>query len=104
MFYSWAQRHQPTRWRLRQRQAAAGLHPPENRGAGPLRRAALRHIPHPAGVQRMRVQDPGEVIAGYDSILHVWLIKVVITGTTRRAPSSRGPSAAPSPGWPRRRW
>lgn len=54
--------HQPTRRGVRERPAPAGLDPAEDRGIGPQRGPALRHLAHPPSVQRLRVQDPGSVL------------------------------------------
>ncbi|GIY21094.1 hypothetical protein CDAR_42371 [Caerostris darwini] len=56
------QRHQPAGRRVRERSSPARLHASEDRGAGPQRRPALRHLPHPPGLERLRVQDPGQVL------------------------------------------
>ncbi len=52
---------QPAWRRFRVRSAPAGCDQTEDRGTCPLRRQALRHLQDPAGLQRMRLQDPRKV-------------------------------------------
>lgn len=61
LFGGRSQWYQPA-WRgVRQRSPVAGLDATENRRAGALGSQAVRHIPHTAGLQRMRVQNSRQV-------------------------------------------
>ena len=55
------QRGEPAGRGVRERAAAARLHTTEDRGAGALRRQALRHLQDPPGLQRLRLQDTRQV-------------------------------------------
>lgn len=52
---------QPARRGLHQRQTSPEPHPTQNRGDGPSRHPAVRHLSPAAGVPRLRVQNPLQV-------------------------------------------
>lgn len=56
-----AQRGEPAGGCLRRRPATSGLDTAEDRRAGALGRATLRHLQDIAGQQRLRLQDPRQV-------------------------------------------
>ena len=118
------QRGEPAGRGVRERAAAARLHAPEDRGAGALRRQALRHLQDPPGLQRLRLQDTRQVrrpvisrartdqtgkIEVRESIIPRVDLSIpvlcraindtrMMSGTTRRAPSDRRLSGGPSRG------
>ena len=73
------QRRESAGGRLRERAAAARLYAAKDCGAGAQRGPTLRHLPHPPGLQRLRLQNFGQVnIKSYNLFNNITIVRKLI--------------------------